>query len=432
MRVFLYFSWLILFSNAYAELTITVTGNPTEGGRGQPIAIVPFAYAGSLPEDIAKIVSDDLYRSGYFNPMPRVSLPEKPSVPNQINFPTWQAQNVPHLVIGRINGNAGQYTITFELFDVRTQARLTGFSYKAPANALRQVAHQISDVIYKTLTGTRGVFSTQIVYVTLQRQRGADIYNLYIADADGASPRLMLRSSEPIFSPTWSPDGSRIAYVTYDITWSPNRRKLKQMAVYIQDIRSGQRNRVAAWSGINSAPAWSADGSRLALSLSKDGNPEIYVLDLRSGRLTRLTNNSAIDTEPEWSPDGNSLVFTSDRSGSPQIYQIAASGGGEKRLTFQGNYNARARFSPDGTKLALLHGQSGYRIAILNLSNQQMNILTRTSLDESPSFAPNGSMIIYGTGSGLAAVSVDGGVQQRISVNLNEEVREPAWSPFLN
>jgi len=166
--------------------------------------------------------------------------------------------------------------------------------------------------------------------------------------------------------------------------------------------------------------------------LSKDGNPEIYVLDLRSGRLTRLTNNSAIDTEPEWSPDGNSLVFTSDRSGNPQIYQIAASGGREKRLTFRGNYNARARFSPDGTKLALLHGQSGYRIAILNLSNQQMNILTRTSLDESPSFAPNGSMIIYGTGSGLAAVSVDGGVQQRISVNLNEEVREPAWSPFLN
>lgn len=419
--------WSFLLLNpVYAVTTIETTVDVDgEGSQGQPIAIVPFA--GSSPADIAQIISDDLHRTGQFAPLAREALPERPANASQVNFAAWQ--RVPHLAIGQVSAEAGGYSVSFELLDVSRRSRLVGFSYKATSQTLRQVAHQISDIIYQTLTGTRGVFSTQIVYVTLQRQPGGDTYNLYVADADGANPRLMLRSREPIFSPTWSPDGSRIAYVTYDVA---GRGWMKQMVVYIQDIRSGQRNRIAAWKGINSAPAWSPDGSRLALSLSKDGNPEIYILSLYNGTLARVTQDSAIDTEPEWSPDGQWIIFTSDRSGGPQIYRIPANGGSAQRLTFQGNYNARARFSPDGTKIALLHGKNGYRIATLDLKSGQMNVLTRTSMDESPSFAPNGSMIIYGSGAGLAAVSMDGRVQQRISVELSQEVREPAWSPFAN
>ena len=414
--------------HAYAILTIDITGGK-EGA--QPIAIVPFALQAGMqfpPQNIAKIISNNLDRSGRLSPMPEYLLPEEPSNFKDIHFQRWQAAGIPYLVIGRIAGGiVSGYTVEFELVEIYKRQRIIGLSYSANIQTLRQVAHHISDEIYQALTGERGIFSTRIVYVTLYRRGKQNQYNLYIADADGANPRLMLRSTEPILSPSWSPDGQRIAYVTYETT-----AQTKRMAVYIQEVRTGRRSRVSARAGLNAAPAWSPEGTQLALTLSKEGNPEIYIVNLYNLALTRLTHHPAIDTEPEWSPDGKYLVFTSDRSGQPQIYRISVNGGKAHRLTFQGSYNARPRFSPDGSQLALLHGSNdSYQIAILNLSSGRLKILTETSLDESPSFAPNGSMIIYATGSELAAVSIDGRVHQRLAVDMSQEVREPAWSPFF-
>ena len=421
-------TYLTLFNQSHAILTIDITGG-TEGG-GQPIAITPFTLETGLSplfEDIAKIVSEDLYRTGRFAIMPKHTLPEQPLDSNQIQFSQWQAAGMPHLVVGRILSREGAYTVEFELFDVLKGKQMIGYRYPANTQNIRQIAHQISDQIYHTLTGERGVFSTRIVYVTVQRNDKKVQYHLYIADVDGANPRMMLESPEPIFSPTWSPDGQHIAYVTYQ-----GDGRNKGMAIYIQEISTGQRKVVSAEQGMNAAPAWSPDGTRLALTLSKDGNSEIYILNLQDSALTRLTNNPAIDTEPEWSPDGKSLVFTSNRGGRPQIYRISSQGAKAQRLTFKGSYNARPRFSPNGEQLALLHnGGNGYQIAVLDLKSKQYKILTKTSLDESPCFAPNGSMILYTTGTSLSAVSIDGRVHQRLAEALGE-VREPAWSPFFD
>jgi TolB protein len=417
-------SFLIYASQVHAILTIEVTGG-AEGG--QPIAIVPFGQqAGmpSLPQDIVSIISNNLHRTGRFSPLPVASLPARPFESSQIDFPSWQTTGATHIVIGRIAGHATSgYTIEFELFDTFGGKRLLGASYKATAGTLRQVAHQISDAIYQALTGQRGISGTRIAYVTVKRGIKQSIYKLFIADADGGNPQMMLQSAEPIFSPSWSPDGRSITYVSLEG---------KQVSVYIQEVGSGRREKVAAWPGLNTAPAWSPDGSRLALSLSKDGNPEIYVLNLRNRGLTRLTYDPAIDTEPSWSPDGQSIVFTSDRSGGPQIYQMSATGGQVRRLTFQGNYNTTAKFAPDGQKVVYLRGGSGYRIAHLDVQSGESSVISKTSTDKSPSYAPNGSMIIYSTGGGLASISADGRVQQRLSVDTGEEVREPAWSPFFD
>jgi TolB protein len=421
-------SYLVLVTQANAILTIEITGGTEEGTYS--IAVIPFGFASGVlppPQDIASIVSNDLHRSGRFSPMPNHVLPEQPFHAQQINFANWQKATIPYIVIGRVAESAEGYAIEFELFSTYTRKRILGLRYNATTQTLRQVAHQISDEIYQALMSERGIFSTRIVYVTVQNQGGQMQYQLYIADADGANPQLMLKSTEPIFSPTWSPRGDQLAYVTYD-----NLGRDKRMAVYIQEIRTGKRTRVSAKPGLNAAPAWSPDGKYLALTLSKDGNPEIYLIDLATLLPIRLTNNPAIDTEPEWTPDGKSLIFTSDRSGQPQIYRMAANGSNVQRLTYVGSYNARPRLSPDGTQLALLHNNgNGFQIAILNLKSNSLKILTRTTLDESPSFAPNGGIIIYATGTELAAVSTDGVVHQRLSVNMSEQVREPSWSPFF-
>ncbi|WP_062150643.1 Tol-Pal system beta propeller repeat protein TolB [Beggiatoa leptomitoformis] len=405
-----------------ADLVIDVVG-----GRqgGQPIAIVPFGVQGSVPIDIASIITNDLQRTGKFDPLAAAGMPQQPIELSQVNLPSWQATGTPHLVIGRVSGSAtGGYTIEFQLVDIFKGGQMVGLSYNATSSTLRQVAHKISDVIYQTLLGERGIFSTRIAYVTVRRGINTSQYKLYVADADGANPQMMLDSNEPVFSPAWSPDGQRIAYVSLEG---------KQAGVYIQEVSSGRRSRVAAFKGINSAPSWSPDGTRLAMTLSRDGNPEIYVFNLSSRSFTRMTNDPAIDTEPEWTPDGSALIFTSDRTGGPQIYRMSAGGGGAQRLTFSGNYNARPRVSPDGTKLLTLHnGGHGYQIAVMDLTGGQMTVLSDSSLDESPSFAPNGSMVIYGTGRQLAAVSIDGRVHQRLAVQAGDEVREPAWSPFLD
>ncbi len=421
-------NWTLLFlisftSSAFATLNIDIVGGST--ASGQPIAIVPFARDAdvSLTEEISEIIVANLHRSGRFDILPISQLPQQPNQIPQIQFSAWQRVNIPYIVIGHISNNRTTgFIIKFQLVDIYSAKSLVNYTYQADKHTLRRVAHKISDVIYQTLMGEKGIFSTSIIYVTVQGRGKNKQYQLNVADADGQNPRVMLKSPEPIFSPTWSPDATQVAYVSMEN---------KQTAVYIQNIRTGKRQLLSNYQGLNSAPAWSPDGLRIALSLSKDGNPEIYIINLQGRSLRRLTNNPAIDTEPEWSPDGKSVVFTSDRSGTPQIYHISAYGGKAQRVTYIGHYNARARFSPDGQKLALLHNNGkGYQIALLHLPNGQVSALTRTTLDESPSFAPNGGMILYATGSALATVSVNGKIQQRLIVSANHEVREPAWSPL--
>lgn len=411
---------------AHAALTIEIT----EGVEGAlPIAIVPFGWQGPSAEplqDVAGIIAADLARSGRFAPVSRADLPALPHDGSEVDFRRWRALGAENLVVGRIKlMGPGSYAVQFQLFDVYKGSQLTGYSIPTGADELRAAAHHVADIIYEQLTGEPGAFNTRIAYVTADSQEGPSRYTLQVADSDGYGPQAILRSPQPIMSPSWSPDGAQLAYVSFE-----NNRS----EVYVQNVANGTRERVSAFPGINGAPAWSPDGNRLALTLSRDGNPDIYVLKLNDRTLSRLTDNGAIDTEATWSPDGKSLVFTSDRGGQPQLYRVAATGGRAQRLTFEGEYNAGASFSPDGKRLALVHGQGGrYRVAVLELESGLLRVVSDGSLDEGPSFAPNGSMILYASqyrGKGvLAAVSVDGRVRQRL-VLQEGDVREPAWSPL--
>jgi TolB protein len=417
------FIFLIIYTNtAQAILTIDIVGGRV---AEQPIAIIPFAEQARFTNtDMAQIISNNLSRSGRFAPSKQFA--EIVHTAEQINLPLWQQAAIPYLVLGTISGGETGTVVKFQLFEVYTNTVRLSYTYPVTAATARRVANRISDDIYHNLTGQAGIFSTRIVYVSVKNNSEESQYQLNIADADGYNPQVMLKSNEPIFSPSWSPDGNQLAYVSMEN---------KQVAVYVQNIRTGARQLISNYPGLNTAPAFSPDGSRIALVLSKDGNPEIYVMDLRNRSLLRLTNDPAIDTEPEWAKDGNSLLFTSDRSGSPQIYHIPANGGRAQRVTYIGRYNARARFSSDGEHVALLHNNgSGFQIAVLHLASGQVTVLTRAgsaqSID-SPSFAPNGNMILYATGSGLAAISVDGRVQQTLTT-AGHDVREPAWSPLRN
>ena len=412
-------------ANAVIEFKITKS---TEAK--QLIAIVPFGWQHSgepLPAGIAAIVADDLARSGLFEPIPFDSLPSRPFQHAQINFKDWRLLGPGNLVIGNVTPSLdGEYVVEFQLYDVLRSKQVVGFQLTASKQAMRRVAHKIADQIYKKLTGIPGAFDTKVAYVTEVRNADGEArYALNVADVDGHNERVILDSARPVMSPSWSPDGKKLAYVSFESD---------QPRIFIQEIATGERELIASFPGINGAPAFSPDGRRLAMTLSKDGNPEIYVMELQTRRLRRITRNVAIDTEPSWSPDGQSLVFTSDRGGKPQIYRTAVEGGRPERITFEGSYNARPVYSPDGTKLALVHRDGGrYRIGLLDLENGALQVLTESDLDESPSFAPNGSMILYattdGAGSGLAAVSPDGRMQQRLAVQTGR-VREPAWSPF--
>ena len=380
------------------------------------------------PIDIAGIIGDDLARSARFSTMEEKDLPQRPVTFNDVNFKDWRLLGMENLVIGQLIQTAnGGYEVEFRLLDVYKGKQIAGFRIPATAQQLRQTAHEISDIIYEKLIGIRGAFATRIVYITVVKNRdGSKKYTLQIADADGYNPQILLESSEPLLSPAWSPDGKKLAYVSFES---------KTSVVYIQDIQTGAREKVASNPGINSAPAWSPDGSRLALTLSKDGNPEIYILHITSKLLQRITDNPAIDTEPTWSKDGKTLAFTSDRGGSPQIYTTSVDGGGQvKRISFSGNYNAGPVYSPDGKQIAVVHGDGNtYRIGLLDPDTGQVTILSESRMDESPSFAPNGHMIMYTTtgarGTALAAISVDGSVHQRLALQEGE-VREPAWGPF--
>lgn len=395
-----------------------------------PIAVVPFGWteaAHVAPLDMTAIITGDLVRSGRFSVMDEKDLPQRPTDFQTINFNDWRLLGMENLLIGQlVLTDKGDYEVEFRLVDVYKGIQIAGFRIPTTKERLRRTAHRISDIVFEKLVGVKGAFDTRIAYITVKDAGGKKkVYTLQIADADGYNPQVLLESPEPLMSPNWSPDGNKLAYVSFEG---------KNSAVYVQEILTGKREKVASNQGINSAPAWSPDGSRLALTLSKDGNTEVYILHLSSKLLQRITDNPAIDTEPAWSSDGSRLAFTSDRGGGPQIYEVDVRGGEPKRITFEGPYNARPVYSPDNKSMTMVHGNNGvYRIALLDLGSGYLNILTESRLDESPSFAPNGSMIIYATtgvrGSVLAAVSSDGSIQQRLAVQ-DGEVREPAWGPF--
>lgn len=392
-----------------------------------PIAVVPFE-GGTGDGDVAAIIRADLERSGQFRALPDARMVERPARGSDVNYATWRTLGQDFLVVGRVSdAGGGTRRVEYELFDVAKQQRLLGFALTAGNAALRDVAHQIADAIYEKILGVRGAFWTRIAYVTATGVGNNARYALMVADADGWNPQTVVRSSEPLLSPSWSPDGRKLAYVSFE---SGNS------AIYLQDISTGAREKLASFRGINGAPAFSPDGRKLALTLSRSGNPEIYVMDLASRALTQVTNQMGIDTEPEWSADGASLYFTSDRGGQPQIYQVPAGGGGATRVTFQGNYNASPSVSFDGKKIAVAQGSGNtYRIALMDrsLGSARWSTLSPGSLDESPSFAPNASMLLYAAREGqrgvLYAVSADGRVRQRL-VLANGDVREPAWGPY--
>ena len=412
-------SMVLAVPQSRAALTIEIVGS---GANQIPIAIAPFRDEQGIPQQLTPIVIADLARSGLFKTVDAGGIVPVPYEPDQVNYPQWKARGAEALVIGSVVPKDGQFEVSFRLMDVVKGTQLAGFFYRVNAGQLRLTAHKIADAIYEKLTGDRGVFATRITYVVKRGTR----FELQVADADGYGPQTILASNEPIISPSWSPDGTRLAYVSFE---------RKKPVVYVQSLTTGQRNAVANFSGSNSAPAWSPDGRRLAVTLSKDGGSQIFSIPAEGGSATRLATSPGIDTEPNFSPDGQWIIFTSDRGGSPQIYRMPASGGQAQRLTFEGNYNVSPRHSPDGKGFTFIQRQGArFSVAVQDFASRQMQLLTDGGIDESPTFAPNGRMILYASevrGRGiLAAVSSDGRVKQRFSES-GGDVREPAWGPLI-
>jgi TolB protein len=414
---------LVAAGGAQAQLTIEITG---AGAQRIPIAVAPLAGEGALLDGsgatISAIVRADLERSGLFRGLEVPRLVPQPTEATPVNYAEWRSRLADAVVFGSVSGRPdGRFEVRFRLYDVLKQAALGGVAYTLTREQVRATAHRVADYVYEKLTGEKGVFSTRIAYVVKRGTR----YELQIADADGANEQAMLVSNEPIISPAWSPDGKRIAYVSF---------QNKKPIVYVQDIEVPKQRIVANFKGSNSAPAWSPDGSRLAVALTRDGTSQLYLINPDGSNLQRLTRSFAIDTEPFFSPDGRWIYFTSDRGGSPQIYRMPASGGDPERITFEGGYNVSPRVSPDGGSLAYIARNSGrFQVTLLDLATRQSLTLTDSDLDESPSFAPNGRQILLATivaGRGvLTAVSSDGRVKQRLTVSAGD-VREPAWGPL--
>jgi len=416
-------------ANAQQSLKIDIVGGVK---TATPITVVPFALQGGSPPptDVADVIHNDFNRSGKFRALDKSSIVEFPSQGSDIKFDTWRLLKQDYIVVGRIKdaGN-GMVQVEYELWDVNKQQSLLSQAMQpAPVGDLRNVAHQIADAIYQKITGVRGAFWTRIAYITAVGLGNNTTYSLLVADSDGFNPQVVARSKESLLSPAWSPDGKKIAYVSFE---SGNSN------IYVQDITTGSRQLVESHpKGINGAPAWSPDGSKLAVALSFSGNLNIYVLNMASRQETRVTSdNLSINTQPVWSPDGQSIYFTSDRSGRPQIYQTSASGGGATRISFQGQNNQNVAVGYDGKQIAMVQGNGNvYRIAIMDQSlGGQVRFVSPGPYDESPSFAPNASMLLYaatdGTRGVLYSVSADGNVRQRLVLS-DGDVREPSWGPY--
>lgn len=410
--------FLLVPGMVQAALEIQVTGGAS---NRIPIALIPFNSPVDGPGPaLTDIIGQDLHRSGQIR-LVETEGSQLPHEPAQIDYRVWRGKGAEAIVIGQVvRMSASRYEIRFRMMDAASQTQLAGISMNVGIDQWRAAAHKIADVIYEKLTGVPGIFNTRIAYVN---KRGKQ-FELKVADADGQNPQTIVRSYEPIISPAFSPEGGRIAYVSFED---------KKPVVYVQSLRDGSRRAVAAFKGSNSAPAWSPDGTRLAVTLTKDQGSQLYVLNVNGGGLSRLTSGGAIDTEPAWSPDGQWIYFTSDRGGSPQIYRMSADGGEVKRMTFDGAYNVSPAISPDGKYLAYIQREAGrFRVVLQDIANTQTRVLTDSAHDESPSFAPNGKLLLYATlygGRGvLGTVTVDGRTQTRLTES-GSDAREPVWGP---
>lgn len=424
-------AWLLMIAvmsasgPASAELLIRIT----EGaGSAIPVAVVPFSESGDMPsgDKISSIVQDDLTMTGEFRPLPAEKMLSLPSKGDEVYFRDWRLLGQRYVLVGQLTRKGDRIEARYELLDVNREERIMGATASASVNSTRSLAHHISDRVYEAITGVPGAFSTKLAYVTLQRSGGQPLYRLQVSDVDGKRARVRLESDEPILSPAWSPDGEKLAYVSFE-TGKP--------AIYIHQISSGNRTRIADFPGLNSAPAWSNDGRSLLMTLSKDGNAEIYKMDIQSRSLKRLTNHWSIDTEPTWDHTGEGFFFTSDRSGGPQVYHKSSESADPRRITFGSRYNARPRPDNDGKYVYYVHQRdSSFHIARTELQTGEETILTRTGSDESPSVSPNGRMLIYATKQGgdsvLTVIAADGGAAYSLPASEGD-VRDPAWSPIV-
>lgn len=406
----------------------------TKGVAGaQPISVVPFVVQGTAPsKDPSLIIANDLQNSGRFKVYGKTLLTQFPSSVQEVSGDYFRRLGTDNVVLGKVlPAKEGGYQVSFQLVDVLNGkvSTILNQKYTIKENELRALSHHISDLIFQKITGIRGIFSTKLAYITIERPKGLPPrYTLEVSDQDGFNPRPLLQSSEPIMSPAWSPRGRQIAYVSFEN---------HHAGIYVQDISTGARRLVSEFPGINGAPAWSPDGRKLAIVLSRSGAPNIYVMDIATGGLKQLTHDFYINTEPSWSPDGKTLLFTSNRSGGPQIYRLTLSNGSVSRLTYDGDYNARAAFTRDGNAIAMIHRVSGiYNIGILDLNTGRMQVLTHSAADSiSPSIAPNGTMVLYDTVASnrnvLGMVSLDAKVQLALPAR-NGDAQDPAWSPFIS
>lgn len=413
----------------FADTTIDIT--QSVGSNAQPIVILPFT--GSAPDSsntsatLSNIISSDLGRSESIRPVPLGQLPSTSPQPGDLLNADWQRVPADLLVTGTIAAEGSNLLrVSYQLIRKASGESVLNESFTVANSRWREAAHLVSDRIYEQMTGRKGIYSSYIAYVNVYQQDGKTRYRLEVTDFDGGHRIGLLDSSEPIMSPSWSPDGKQLAYVSFE-SLIPQ--------IYIHNLNTRKRQRITDFSGINGAPAWSPDGKQLVLTLSRDGNPELYLFDIASKALTRLTNNSAIDTEARWTADGKSLIFTSDRSGRAQIYRMSLSGDREaRRISFNGNFNARADLSPDDRYLALVHsaGDGRYQIAVQDLRTNNFKTLTQNSLADSPSFSPDSRLLVYavrqGEHAGLSITALDGSMQWRLP-RISGEIQSPSWSP---
>ncbi len=429
MRLFIWLAMTLMMAMpARAELVIEITRgieNPIK------IAVVPFRVksAGAFDVDLARLIETNLERSGQFRRVRRDTMLSLPGPDDQIFYRDWRAIDSEYTVVGSVERDDRGLLVRYGLHDVYGERLVFPIErLSESSDSLRDIGHYISDRIYEALTGVKGIFSTRLLYVSAERRSEKDqTFKLILSDADGGRPQTIFQSSEPILSPAWSPDGSRVAYMSF---------RGKRAGIYVQTLASGEVQKVAEFPGLNSAPSFSPDGRKLVMTLSRDGNAEVYVANLRTGELDRMTNHFSIDTEASWSPDGRSILFTSSRGGKPQLYMMNLADKTVKRVTFDGDYNSNGAFTPDGESIVFVHRTNErFHIARMNLKTREIRILTETDLDESPSVAPNGTMLIYATSDEekglLGLVSMDGRVRVRLP-SVSESVREPAWSPFFN